>query len=113
MDKELMRRAVVGRILKHRQLHSRYTVDEPGVIDLDGCGFEHLCVAEEMEKPRLDGDPAVADRVENIVADIATGRATPMHRARIKGAIEKVEAPLTGRAKADAGLGRAIRFGGV
>lgn len=87
-----------------------------GVADPLVC---YLCiggVAKMVDdvKPIPDGEtPEVWDRMENVVSDIQNGRLKSQGKARLRGALDKSDAPLTGRAKADAGLGRAIRFGGV
>ena len=53
---------------------------------------------------------AVHDRAYEVIGDIAAGRVAKPARDALGKALEKADAPPVGRAKADAGLGRAIRF---
>lgn len=55
----------------------------------------------------------IHDRVERVIGDIAAGRVVAPARKALRDAVDKADAPLTGRAKSDAGIGRAIRYGGM
>jgi hypothetical protein len=57
------------------------------------------------------GQPGHApdERAHDVVIDIVNGRTTQPARQQIREALDRAEAPLTGRAKSDHGLGRAIR----
>ena len=68
-----------------------------------------LLATEERPEPVTDMDK----KVDEMASDVLSGKATATHRGVLRKAIDQKEAPLTGRAKADAGLGRAIRFGVV
>jgi hypothetical protein len=72
-------------------------------------GTEITAGVEERPEPVTDMDK----KVDEMASDVLSGKATATHRGVLRKAIDQKEAPLTGRAKADAGLGRAIRFGGV
>jgi hypothetical protein len=63
-----------------------------------------------VEQPKHD--PAFDKKVTDVLDHIVGGKSTAGERKALKGAIDKTEAPLTGRAKSDHAMGRALRFGG-
>ncbi len=61
---------------------------------------------EQSERPTPVTE--VEKRVNDVIDDLSARKIAAPDRMRLRGALDKAEAPLTGRAGADAGLGNAI-----
>lgn len=64
--------------------------------------------AEERGTDPVGPNDEVHRRVEEVLGDIAAGRVVKPARKALRDAVDKADAPLTGKPAADAGLGRAI-----
>ena len=61
-------------------------------------------------RERIGPDDPAHRRAHDVIGDILSGKVTKPAREAVRRALDKADAPLTGRAASDAGLGRAIRF---
>lgn len=76
-------------------------------------GLIKILMADSDTKtvPADTSTEAVRQRVNDVLQDITGGRVTKPERAKLRGAVDKADAPLTGKAASDQALGKAIRFG--
>jgi len=66
----------------------------------------------EIEKPGREAIVTEGEKMaERIIKDIASGTMQKPDRAMVRGALDKADAPLTGRAHTDAAIGRINRRG--
>lgn len=66
----------------------------------------------ETEKPGREAIVTEGEKMaERIIKDIASGTMQQPDRAMVRGALDKADAPLTGRDRADGALGRISQRG--
>lgn len=64
--------------------------------------------SQKDSTPSNTSSEAVHKRVQDTVNDLLGRRVSPSDRASIRGAVDKADAPQTGRAGSDEGVGRAV-----
>jgi hypothetical protein len=69
---------------------------------------DHYEAKESAPAPSSNSSDAVHKRARDTVNDLLGRRVSPQDRADIRGAVDKADAPPTGRAGSDEGVGRAV-----
>lgn len=100
---EALERAVASKVVL-----SVKTIVADGWISL---GWKPKPAAADAPKHDvIPPDARVGKAAKDFIDHLIGGKSNPTERKAVKGAIDKVESPLEGKAKSDAAVGRAFRF---
>ena len=101
MTQKEMDEATVAEWVRQRELHRTWR--------LGSDGYSRPIVAADDIPDRVGPRDAIHDRAYDVLGDI--GSIVKPVRDLMRKALDKVDAPLTGRAKGDAAVGKAFRYG--